>query len=80
MEEFEGGAGAVCLSHSGGVGVCLSSPLSHKQQRSSESFFPPYPFLTLLFIVAQVEKHRQHHVIRQLFTNKLRAMNTVQKL
>lgn len=33
--------GEVCLSHSGGVGVCLSSPLSHKQQRGSERVLFP---------------------------------------
>lgn len=33
--------GEVCLSHSGSVGVCLSSPLSREQQRGSERVLFP---------------------------------------
>lgn len=53
----------VRLSHSGGVGVCLSSPLAHNNNKrgSERVFFLPrhvqYPFLNShLFIAAQVEE------------------------
>lgn len=53
--------GEVRLSHSGGVGVCLSSPLAHKQQKRLRGFYSS-PSCTIpslnshLFIAAQVEE------------------------
>ena len=44
--------GEMRLSHSGSVGVCLSSPLSHKQQSGSESPPPSPPSCTIHFLNA----------------------------
>lgn len=94
-EEKEGGGekvvrreGEVCLSHSGSVGVCLSSPLSHKQQRRSERvLFPSIMYNTLSKLSPiysstgwEVPYTLQHRLIRRLFTNKLGEVNTAQKL
>lgn len=76
--------GEVCLSHSGSVGVCLSSPLSHKQQRGSERvLFPSIMYNTpskLSSIYSRAGLRCAVHLIRRLFTNKLGEVNTAQKV